>query len=94
MLLSHLLSPTKFIMSSVFVIIALDRMLEESIVDGDYIRWALAAFAPLLFCVSLVRPLSSDVACPDVFSEQFFTQTLVNCVVHAYVCSKRNACSR
>ncbi|KZV80222.1 hypothetical protein EXIGLDRAFT_845734 [Exidia glandulosa HHB12029] len=39
--------------SFLFVIIALDRMLEESMVDGMYIRWALAAVAPLLFCVSL-----------------------------------------
>ncbi|EJD36732.1 hypothetical protein AURDEDRAFT_92601 [Auricularia subglabra TFB-10046 SS5] len=40
-------------LSILFVIIGASRIIEEVVVDGNYVRFALLAFAPLLFCVSL-----------------------------------------
>lgn len=39
----------------VFLMSGINTMIEESVLDGTYNRWALCVTIPFLFCVSLVR---------------------------------------
>jgi hypothetical protein len=59
-------------------------LLQEWTLDGSFIRFALIAICPLLYCVSLVRLFSSF---PAFFLHlfQFFTLQLTQNVSMAYV---------
>lgn len=56
--------------------IGIGKLIEETVLDGYYVRFALVLCAPLLFCVALVSvSLSSLAASSNVV--QFFCITLV-----------------
>lgn len=65
----------KYILTSVSVFVGSGAaiLVEESVLDGQYIRFALLATAPFLFCISLVcQLLSRKCASRDRFCLQFF----------------------
>lgn len=53
-------------------------LLQESLLDGNWIRFALLVTAPFTFCVSIVRPNPVHMTCAHRILQFFCNQIISN----------------
>lgn len=78
---------------AVFIGSGTSMLLQESLLDGNWMRFALLVTAPFTFCVSIVRVFNHQVRRVSDQTLQFFCNQIIGnigmmCAMHVYPCRR------